>query len=162
MMNSEYYKTFDSGIFLKMRPMQREDIDQIYHLEKLIFPSPWSHSSFEAELLHDYSRCLVVSNENTIIAYTVFWIIEDEIHIANLAVRESYRGFGIATWIMDIIFTIANANNIKIMHLEVRKSNTNAICLYQKFGFNIVGIRKNYYETEKEDAILMSFNLKRN
>ena len=162
MMNLEYYKTLDSGIFLKMRPMQREDIDQIYHLEKLIFPSPWSHSSFQAELLHDYSRCLIVCNDNTIIAYAVFWIIEDEIHIANLAVSESYRGCGIASWVMDIIFILAHNNNINKMHLEVRKSNTKAIHLYQKFGFKIVGIRKNYYESEKEDAILMSLKVKRN
>jgi len=159
MINLEYNKALKSGILLKMRSMRREDIDQIYLMEKMIFPSPWSHSSFEAELLHDYSKCLIVSHEKTIIAYTVFWIIEDEIHIANLAVSETYRGCGIASWIMDIIFNIAHDNNIKLMHLEVRKKNTKAINLYEKFGFKIVGIRKNYYETEKEDAILMSFNL---
>ncbi|MBN2412908.1 ribosomal protein S18-alanine N-acetyltransferase [candidate division KSB1 bacterium] len=157
MINSEYDITLDSGLLLHMRPMQSEDIDHIYELEKAIFPSPWSRSSFEAELLHDYSKCLVVCNENTRIAYTVFWIIEDELHIANLAVRESYRGLGIASWIMDIIFTIAHDYNIKIMHLEVRKSNFKAINLYQKYGFEIAGIRKNYYESENEDAILMSF-----
>jgi len=162
MMNLEYCKTLDSGITLKMRPMRREDIEQVYQLERTIFPSPWSRSSFEAELLHDYSICLIISNDNTVVAYTVFWIIEDEIHIANLAVKETFRKVGIASWIIDIIFSIAEVNNTNVMHLEVRKSNIKAINLYQKFGFKIVGIRKNYYETEKEDAILMSLKVKRN
>ncbi len=157
MMYSEYDKTLDSGLLLHMRPMQKEDIDHIYELEKSIFPSPWSCSSFEAELLHDYSRCLVVCNQNSRIAYTVFWIIADELHIANLAVRESYRGLGIASWIMDMIFATAHDYHIKVIHLEVRKSNFKAIHLYQKYGFKITGVRKNYYESEKEDAILMSY-----
>jgi len=155
-MNTEYVKTLNSGIQIKIRPMLWEDIEQVYQLEKRIFAAPWSRASFEAELLNRYSYSLVVTNENVVVGYAVIWIFVDELHIANLAVKENWRGCGIASWLMNIIFSIAHENQIKIMHLEVRKSNEAAINLYKKFGFEIVGCRKNYYEKEKEDAILMS------
>ena len=155
-MNTEYIKTLDSGVQLEIRSMQWEDIEQVYQLEKKIFISPWSRALFEAELLQQHSYNLVAANENTIVAYTIIWLFVDELHIANLAVKDTWRGCGIATWMMNVIFHIAHENQIKIMHLEVRKSNEPAIKLYKNFGFEIVGCRKNYYEKEKEDAILMS------
>jgi len=155
-MNTEYLKTLDSGVQIKIHPMQWDDIEQVYQLEKRIFIAPWSRASFEAELLNRYSYNLVATNEHVVIGYAIIWMFVDELHIANLAGKDSWRGCGIATWIMNIIFNIAQEHQIKIMHLEVRKSNEAAINLYKKFGFEIVGYRKNYYEKEKEDAILMS------
>ncbi len=155
----EFFKQLNENVTLQVRQMQESDIDQVAELEKEIFPNPWSKVSFAAELLHKYSICLVVFDDERIIAYSVNWFIEDELHIANLAVSSDYRKMGIASWLMEIILSLSESISTRVIHLEVRKSNEQAINLYKKFGFKEVGLRKNYYEKEHEDALLMSLNL---
>lgn len=155
-----YTKQFSKNLTLHLRRMVANDIERISELEAGIFASPWSSDSFYAELLHQYSICLVAETEDLfIVAYTINWFIEDELHIANLAVDPQYRQLGIASWILDTLMNIAESIQTRIVHLEVRKSNLQAIKLYEKYGFEIVGMRKNYYEKENEDALLMSLKI---
>lgn len=79
--------------------------------------------------------------------------------IIELIVQEEYRGRNIATCLLDYMISDLN-DSVKLITLEVRKSNKIAIQLYQKFGFQIVHIRKRYYG-DGEDAYLMGRRLER-
>jgi ribosomal-protein-alanine N-acetyltransferase len=138
------------------RPMSRDDLDTICQLEKDIFKSPWSKRSFEVELSRPkYSHSYVIEHHRSIIAYTVLWFMSDECHIANLAVAAGYRNRGIGGWLLKKIVKIAKNKSSAIIHLEVRISNREAIRLYENFGFQAHGVRKEYY-ADGEDALLMS------
>ncbi len=145
-----------TGRILKMQSMTPADIDRVCELEKKIFPNPWSGVAFMSELLAPYSRSFVVLDGEDIAAYGVTWFLDEEFHVANIAVADSYRKRGIATFMMNEFLRMCRKAGIKTAHLEVRRSNHSAIKLYRKFGFNVSGIRKNYYETEHEDALMMS------
>lgn len=146
----------------RLRRMQAQDVEQVWQLEKSVFPSPWSMESFYLELKNQHiSRAYVVTCDQDIAAYTIVWEIGDELHIANIAVSKDHRRKGLATFILKFIIGMAAAKKIKTVYLEVRKSNRAAILLYKKFAFQVTGIRKNYYQAENEDALLMSCHLEK-
>jgi [ribosomal protein S18]-alanine N-acetyltransferase len=133
--------------------MTESDLDSVLILESLCFKTPWSRRSFEAELMKPYGLPLVLSVGGEIAGYVVAWRIEDELHIANLAVQPRLRRTGIAeTLLRHVLKTESDASWIG---LEVRASNAPARALYRKFGFGEAGIRKGYYADEGEDAIVM-------
>ena len=157
----EFYEDPKGSGYFQLRPMRIKDVDTVCKLESDIFPSPWSKNAFETELLtNTFSESWVMEKENHIVAYVIIWKVLDEIHIANIAVSLEYRGRGIAFWIMQKLLNDACHNGATRCDLEVRKSNKAAINLYKKLNFKIVGLRKNYYQSENEDALLMSCELK--
>jgi ribosomal-protein-alanine N-acetyltransferase len=137
--------------------MQDNDIDQIMVIEKLVFSFPWSRKSFEAELKKDFGISLVAVFDNQVVGYLIGWFIADEIHIANVAVHPVWRRRGIAEKLIREV--IENIEGFYWIGLEVRRSNLAARALYKKLGFREVGVRRNYYVNEGEDAILMSIQL---
>jgi len=96
------------------------------------------------------------SGRQDIIGFAGFWIMADEAHIINLAVRERHRHRGIGELLLIATIDLASQLNARIITLEVRASNTAAVNLYGKYGFIQVGLRRAYYVDNKEDAILMS------
>ena len=82
--------------------------------------------------------------------------IESEVEIYNIAVKIQYRRSGVASRLIEKLIEIAGVDNLKKIHLEVRKSNTGTICFYERKLFRIVGERKNFYSSPSEDAILLS------
>jgi len=137
--------------------MVHEDVFTVYQLEQAIFPDPWSIHAFWMELQQDeFGVNLVATADKEIVAYTISRIFADELHLFNIAVKSEFRGLGLGKTILWLIIKIASQQNIKNFYLEVRKSNLAAIDLYKKFGFEIIGIRKQYYFHNQEDAILMS------
>lgn len=141
---------------LRLRSMRPADLDQVCALEAMMFKTPWSRQSFEHEISQNsYSLPWVIAERDRIVAYSVAWLIVDEMHIGNLAVDPAYRKRGIASWLLQNIINKADRSAVRQITLEVRRSNTAAISLYKKFAFEIVGVRKNYYEAEHEDALLM-------
>jgi ribosomal-protein-alanine N-acetyltransferase len=133
--------------------MREEDIDQVLTIEETSFLSPWSRKSFETELQKEFGISLVVLDDNRIVGYLVEWLVADEIHIANIAVHPDYRQRGIGERLMQEV--IRNSGGFSWIRLEVRRSNKAARELYAKLGFREVGVRRNYYVQEGEDAILM-------
>jgi ribosomal-protein-alanine N-acetyltransferase len=79
----------------------------------------------------------------------------DEGHILNIAIHPEYRNKGFGSLLIKFSLDYLLKNSGRIMTLEVRKSNIQAIALYRKFGFRVVGIRKNYYISDREDALVM-------
>ena len=91
-----------------------------------------------------------------IIGFAGFWIMAEEAHIINIAVRELYRHQGIGELLLISIIDMATELKAGIITLEVRSSNFAAQRLYSKYGFSQVGLRRGYYTDNGEDAVLMS------
>lgn len=148
---------------LILRVMTSDDLDIVMRIEGASFDSPWTRSNFADELKNsDIALPLVLEQNKTIIGFIVLWIIMDECHLANIALDPDYRGRGLGKLMMQQVIAIARQNQCVKVMLEVRKSNTTAIALYQKFLFEKVGVRKNYYHDgfmNSEDALLMDLNL---
>ena len=96
------------------------------------------------------------SGGHCIIGFTSMWVMADEAHITNIAVRQSYQRQGIGELLLISIIDLAIELKASIVTLEVRVSNLTAQSLYQKYGFAQVGLRRNYYTDNREDALLMS------
>ena len=84
------------------------------------------------------------------------WFITDEAHITAIAVTEEYRGCGIGELLLMGTMELAVARRCRIVTLEVRVSNVPAQNLYKKYGFRCVGLRKQYYSDNREDALVMT------
>lgn len=135
--------------------MKHKDIDDICVLENEAFTIPWQRGAFEDEMLNDLAYYTVCELNGKIIAYGGMWLVLDEAHVTNIAVKKEYQKMGIGGKLMDKMFASAKARGAKYMYLEVRKSNSAAYDLYKKKGFMVEGVRKNYYPDNSEDAIVM-------
>lgn len=91
-----------------------------------------------------------------IAGFVGLWKMVDDGHIVTFAVREAYRRRGIGELLLDRTFAVANEEGIPVLTLEVRASNVPAQALYEKWGFNRLGLRKRYYSDNKEDAVIMT------
>lgn len=110
--------------------------------------------------LFDYGRFLgnelPPSTREYIVGFAGFWIMADEAHITNVAVRKIHYRQGVGELLLIALIDLATKLNARIVTLEVRASNSAAQNLYYKFGFTRVGLRRGYYTEDGEDAVLMS------
>ena len=130
-------------------------IEEICDIEKRCFSDAWSRQSFIDEIDNENSVFIVVKKEDKIVAYSGFWYIVDDAQIMNVAVDIAYKGMKISHILMKEMIQRAMDKNMATMSLEVRVSNEIAINLYKVYGFEIVGVRKQYYQDNKEDAYIM-------
>ena len=94
-----------------------------------------------------------------ITGFVGMWIMVDEAHIINIAVREVCRGKGIGELLLISSLDMAYKLKAQVATLEVRASNTIAQNLYSKYGFSKVGVRRGYYTDNKEDAFIMTTDI---
>ena len=88
--------------------------------------------------------------------YVGIWLQGDQAHITEIAVREALRGRGIGELLLIGTLRVAYEQGLEEVTLEARVSNFVAQRLYDKYGFNEAGIRKNYYADNREDAVIMT------
>jgi len=138
-----------------IRPMTEEDLLQVETIEQESFSLPWSFDAFKSTLDREDTLYLVAAEEDMIIGYCGMYISFDEGEVPNVAVKRSYRGRGVGEVMMSELLVRAEARGVSSVFLEVRKSNEAARRLYEKLGFESAGIRKNFYEFPKEDAVIM-------
>ena len=142
---------------VKIIRMTNKDVDEVFELEKLIHPEHhWSKNSFYNELANNLALYFIIQNEaGKIIAYIGFWQIFEEAHITTLAVHPDYRGLQLAQILLIKMLEECYKNMVKYITLEVRESNYPAISLCEKFLFESIGMRKNYYQDNNENALIM-------
>jgi ribosomal-protein-alanine N-acetyltransferase len=141
---------------LIIRRMALGDVPQVHALETATFAEPWSYQSFVDEMKKNAcARYLVAEAGGEILAYAGAWLIFEEGHITNIAVKEAARGKGIGERITRALMQYAANLGVAYMTLEVRRSNLAAQGMYKKLGFAELGVRKRYYEDNGEDALLM-------
>ena len=137
-------------------PMDKSHLAQVAELERQNFTPPWSQDILESELYNTTVSMVVAETEDgQVLGYGVLGVILDEGCLEKLCVQPNLRRQGIGRAILSA-FLRYGAANLAILTLEVRQSNAPAIALYEKLGFREVGRRKNYYQSPREDAILMS------
>lgn len=135
--------------------MNDSHVCQIAELEKLCFNDPWSEKSIASELDNRLSCWLVALDGDTVVGYVGSQTVLGETDMMNIAVHPDYRNKGIATDLIEgLIETLTKQGSHSLM-LEVRATNEPAKNLYNKLGFEAVGIRKNYYRNPKEDALIL-------
>ena len=139
-----------------IRQAEPKDAEDIYEIEMVCFPDPWSMESITYELEENPRAFYVVAEHSgKVVGYAGLWWIVDEGHITNVAVRPGYRNRKIAEGIIHVLIEHTVQEGVLHHTLEVRRSNEAAINLYRKFGFEVEGVRKGYYKFENEDALLM-------
>lgn len=139
---------------LKFEKLSLDNVKQVANLEKECFGEhSWSEKLFLEEITQENKHYVVVKDDDNVIAYGGFAQVLDEAHIMNIAVKDSYRKQGIASFIIEKIVNLANEKNIYSITLEVRESNLPARNLYEKHGFKFAGVRKGYYQ-DKENACI--------
>lgn len=146
----------NSDIFFRIDKMNENDIDAIADIENSAFSDPWSKNSFLAERNKPYGIHFVCRYLDKVVGYVFAEDICGEVCINNVAVVESMRQRKIADKLLYEIEDYCKQQNSSLITLEVRESNTPAINLYKKHGFEIIGKRKNFYTKPNEDGYIMT------
>lgn len=128
---------------------------QVAEIEKSCFSLPWSEEAFYGEIDNPLATYVVAVEDKTVLGFAGVHIIAGEGYITNIAVSENARRRGIGEMMLGRIIDICK-DKCTFLTLEVRRSNTPAISLYEKLGFENLGIRKNFYEKPMEDAVIMT------
>ena len=130
-------------------------VSQIAELEKLCFNDPWSENSIASELDNRLSCWLVAIADDKVVGYVGSQTVLGETDMMNIAIHPDYRKQGIATELISALIEALNERGSHSLMLEVRASNEPAKSLYLKMGFDVVGVRKNYYRNPREDARIL-------
>ena len=169
-----------------LRPMTVDDLPQIAEIEAQSFPSAWPSTAYKRELQrNNLARYLVAvrrepprparsglrrvaanlrnlfagepqSLPEFVAGFVGVWFMVDETHIVTIAVRESERRKGIGELLLLAAYDLSHERGLHVLTLECRVSNTAALALYEKYGFQRLGIRKRYYTDNNEDAVIMT------
>jgi ribosomal-protein-alanine N-acetyltransferase len=141
---------------LKIEPMHISDLDEVLTIENASFSQPWTRDMFEDDLLYNERTHYIVARlRGRVVGYAGMWLFGDEAHITTIAVHPEFRRRGIGNTLMRSLLLEAMRRGAKWATLEVRASNKVAQQLYMKWGFKVVGIRRNYYSNPQEDALVL-------
>lgn len=133
--------------------------DKIALAEKACFSEPWSEKAVCDFLGYDYNGAVVCTADGEFAGYVTYTAICGELQICNVATLEKFRRCGVGTALMQEIKRRAERLSCEVVTLEVRSQNTPARSLYEKCGFENVGVRKGFYKKPDDDAVLMNLNL---
>lgn len=141
---------------LTIRPMEAKDLKQVTAIERETFSVPWSEKAFADSMDLPYTLYLVAETpEGRIAGYCGLYQVFSEGEITNVAVAFAQRRQGVAETMLTRLLEQGKQMGIESFFLEVRQSNLAARRLYEKLGFSGNGIRKNFYEKPREDAVIM-------
>ncbi|GMQ89557.1 MAG: ribosomal protein S18-alanine N-acetyltransferase [Gammaproteobacteria bacterium] len=143
-----------------IRPLTLADLDAVMEIESRAYDFPWTPGIFRDCLRVGYC-CWCCESDGIIQGYGVMSAAAGESHILNLTVRPESQRQGIGSKLMQHFQQLARRHGADTLMLEVRPSNRIAISLYEKLGFNEIGVRRNYYPAEdgREDALLLALSL---
>lgn len=139
----------------EIRTMRPEDLSDVAELEKKIFSKPWSEQGFADSLGQGQTCYLVACVDGKIAGYCGFLQVLDEADITNVAVDEAFRKRGVGKAMLTELLKLGQERGVTGFTLEVRESNLPAQALYESLGFSACGIRKNFYDSPKENAVIM-------
>jgi len=134
-----------------------DQIPSVLEIETASFTSPWTREMYLAELENrNVSYCFLASFDNgPAIGFCSFWRVLDELHINNLAVLPDFRHRGVGAELLAFVLNEGARLGALRATLEVRRSNTPALMLYERYGFTVAAIRRDYYTNPQEDALIL-------
>ena len=151
-----------SDFEILIRPADKGDLRHIIEIENRSFTDPWTLSMFNSHFSSKSGVTLVAVYEGELCAYINAYVLDGdsekldgECEIANIAVAPEFRRKHVACKLIEAVMSIAAKRNCSKSFLEVRESNLAAQSFYLKYGFEVCGRRKNYYNSPREDAVLM-------
>ena len=132
-------------------------VPELGALERLCFSLPRTEEQLVRSLADEQQIFLAALDEaGRVLGYAGMTAVLDEGYIDNVAVLPELRRQGIAGLLLTELLRRSEERKLSFVTLEVREHNAPAVALYEKFGFSPVGLRKNYYEKPRENAILMT------
>ena len=140
---------------IRIRKMSTEDLAEVARIEKETFSLPWSQQGFADSLAQENTCYLVAYKEEKLVGYCGFLQVLDEADITNVAVDGTCRKCGVGEKMLLELMKAGEDRGVRAFTLEVRESNQAALALYQKMGFEACGVRKNFYDFPKENAVIM-------
>jgi ribosomal-protein-alanine N-acetyltransferase len=142
-------------------PMTEADLDEVAAAEQEIYPFPWTRGNFLDALHAGYTAWVLRDGANRVAAYGVMMMALDEAHLLNLSVARHAQRSGLGWQTLDWMADVARDHGGRTMLLEVRPTNDTALRLYQRYGFERIGVRRGYYPARdgREDAIVMRIAL---
>jgi ribosomal-protein-alanine N-acetyltransferase len=142
-------------------PMTKADLDEVFAVEKRVYPHPWSRGNFVDSIDAGY-HAWVLRDHGELAGYFLLMAAVDEAHLLNVSVAESRQRQGLGLYLLDKVAACARGLGAESILLEVRPTNLRALQVYQRYGFAEIGRRKAYYPAhngQREDAIVMRFIL---
>jgi ribosomal-protein-alanine N-acetyltransferase len=140
--------------------MVEADLETVQAIEAQAFTTPWSVETFGRLLDRPAAHLLVLEVPPAgVVGYAILWCILDQGELANIALREEWRGRGLGAFLLDRVLEVARERGVRTLFLEVRDSNTAARALYESRGFVEIGRRRDYYEAPREDARVLEKRL---
>ncbi len=143
---------------LTLRDMDYGDVETVMRIEHSIYPYPWTAGNFIDSLDSGYA-CLVAELDGMLVGYAVLMPSVDEAHLLTIGIAGEHQRKGMGEEILKRMMAMAHDSGIQRIILEVRPSNTPALALYRKCGFQQIGLRRGYYPADndsREDAIVMA------
>jgi ribosomal-protein-alanine N-acetyltransferase len=150
----------DATVDWTLRRMIRTDLAAILEIEHASYPSPWSRSAFEHELVATWAAPVVAIEPSPagerIVGYACCWHVADEVQLLNVAVHPARRRHGVGQALVREVLRQATVRQARAVLLEVRVANLGARRLYARLGFRPTGIRRGYYGPG-QDGVLMEW-----
>ena len=141
------------------RNMTEQDIEKVAELEKHVFSDAWTSQGIHETFCQNQAFVTVAEFDGKIVGYCIVYYVMEEGEIARIAVDETMRRQGVGRGLLDYVSGYCKTKNVERLLLDVRESNTSARAFYEQYGFAVDGVRNNFYEQPKENAVLMSKNL---
>jgi len=144
---------------MMIRCALRDDLDAVEEIERLSQGVPWARSMFESELDQSHGRFWVLEVNGRIQGFAVYRVIGDESELLSIAILPDSRQRGLGSKLLEWTLAELKQEGLGYVRLEVRTGNQAARKLYDNYGFMEDGVRLNYYQNPREDAVLMSCRL---
>ena len=147
-----------------IEPMRERDLIDVVEIEENSGLNRWGYDAYRRELFTNPNSIMIVARNllmgPAVIGFFAGWIIEDELHVNNVASHQDFRRIGIGRSLMETAIDEAGRRGVAEVILEVRASNEGAQLLYRNLGFAFVGRRRDYYRLPTEDALVMKLKFR--
>jgi ribosomal-protein-alanine N-acetyltransferase len=150
----------ESSPSAEIRRLSYPDLPQVIEIERRVFPTPWSLAMFVLELSKQSGICLAAvdhggsAGEERLLGYLICSRYDTVWHVMNVAVDRDRQRAGLASALLAELYALVDDSEARFT-LEVRRSNSVAIHLYEREGFRAAGMRRRYYQDNGEDALVM-------
>ena len=141
---------------VRISPLTVQDIPAVEEIERENYSLPWSGSAFMDALDRDYDRFLKAETDGRLAGYCGYLRSFETADITNVTVLRQFRRRGIARQLLTTLMKMGRQEGVSRFTLEVRRSNEGAIALYKSLGYREEGVRRGYYESPREDALILS------
>lgn len=147
----------------EIEDMLLDDLGDVVELEEITGLNRWGYDAYKRELLKNPNSVMLVARSlqpgQRVLGFLAGWIVEDELHINNIAAHPAYRRVGIGRGLLEETVSVGRRRGAAFVLLEVRASNEAAQQLYRKMGFETIGRRRDYYRAPTEDALVMKLEI---